>query len=343
MKRTNQTKHPTMLRSAPLLLLCVFFAWCDRGHAFAVAPRAPHVVSNKPHLAPSASLPPQTSTALFLGPELLAVPSLSSVALASLIPSLLGYYKTEYGVSYAYGGAIATTAWMVLGGISANSLAGVHALALLAYGIRLNLFLLYREVNIPYFTEVRERIEEKSQKKGSRISRTPFVLGVAFLYACMSAPMFVTASSTAMAAPFFSLSGGLRMNVSRFLVGTTWMGFLLGAFGDATKTIVKSKKGAGHLVTEGVYRFFRHPNYTGEFIGWTASALAAVLISGVSWLSVASIVGALGIDFVLVQAATGLERKQREKYGESESYQKWIQGSWAGVTKKLLIEEEKTE
>mmetsp|Transcript_31187 Transcript_31187/g.51503 ORF Transcript_31187/g.51503 Transcript_31187/m.51503 type:complete len:158 (+) Transcript_31187:3-476(+) len=147
--------------------------------------------------------------------------------------------------------------------------------------------------------------------------------------------MFLSAAGTTAAEPFFAMSGGLRSNLLRFLVGTTAGGFLLGAVGDITKTIMKSKKGADHLVTEGVFRFFRHPNYTGELFGWTASTAAGLIVSGGSMpLKVASVVGALGINFVLIQAATNLEKKQAAKYGETDSYQKWILGSWAGVTKK---------
>ena len=129
----------------------------------------------------------------------------------------------------------------------------------------------------------------------------------------MTAPLFVTNSLSSV--PFWNLSQDWKHNLARFLVGTTWAGFVLGAIGDTTKTAVKRLKGADHLVTEGVYRFLRHPNYTGEFLAWTSSALASFVIGGVCWLNLASLVGAMGINFVLVQAATGLERKQLEKYG----------------------------
>lgn len=328
-----------MLQSKSLLLVLLLLrGGCE---AFAVASQIHRPLTT---LQTTWKPPRQTSsTALALGPELVAtvsLPSLSSVALACLTPSLLGFYKSEYGVSYAYGGAISATAWMVLQRVPMTSIAGVHALALFAYGIRLNLFLLYRELKIPVFREFRERIEDRARNKGSRIARTPFVVGVAFLYACMAAPVFVTmqtaSSLTPMALSFWSLDGGWKLNTARVLVGMTWTGFAVGALGDTTKTAVKAGKGADHLVVEGVFRFLRHPNYTGEFLGWTASALAAVVLGGVSWLSLASVVGALGIDFVLIQAGTALERKQFEKYGASESYQQWMRRSWAGVTKKRV-------
>ena len=55
------------------------------------------------------------------------------------------------------------------------------------------------------------------------------------------------------------------------------------------------------------------------------------------WL-LASAVGFAGIGFVLVNAATNLEKKQKEKYGAAEGvgggpYEKWVAGSWAGPTK----------
>ena len=322
-----------MLQSTSLLLF-VFLTLRSGCDAFAVVPQAHRSVTTQTTWKPPQ---PASSTALSLGPELVAaasLPSLKSVALSCLTPSLVGFYKSEYGVSYAYGGAISITAWMVLERVPMTSIAGVHALALLFYGIRLNLFLLYRELNFPQFREFREKIEDRAKNKGSRIARTPFVVGVAFLYACMAAPLFVT--MTTALTPFWSLDGGWTLNAARGLVGMTWAGFVLAALGDTTKTAVKTQKGTDHLVVGGVFRFLRHPNYTGEFLGWTASALAAVLLGSVSWLSLASVVGAVGIDFVLVQAATGLERKQFEKYGASESYQKWVRRSWAGVTKKRV-------
>jgi steroid 5-alpha reductase family enzyme len=314
-------------------ILFVLLSLMGSCEAFVPTSDAQRSLPTKTALMP---LPRASSTALALGPELVATasfPSLSSVALACLTPSLLGFYKSEYGVSYAYGGAISTTAWMVLQRVPVTSLAGIHSLALFVYGIRLNLFLLYRELNIARFREFRERIEDRAQKEGNRLARTPFVVGVAFLYACMATPLFVTMTAVT---PFWSLHGGWKLNAARILVGTTCASFALGALGDTTKTVMKAKKGPDHLVVEGVFRFFRHPNYTGEMFGWTASALAAVVLGGVSWLSLASVVGAFGIDFVLVQATTGLERKQLEKYGASEAYQNWIRTSWAGVTKKRV-------
>ena len=45
---------------------------------------------------------------------------------------------------------------------------------------------------------------------------------------------------------------------------------------------------------------------------------------------VLSVLGATGITFVLATATTGLEYRQKEKYGDTEEYQRWIKSSWVG-------------
>ena len=97
---------------------------------------------------------------------MLALPSTAALATASTIPTLLGFWKSEYGVSYAYGFAMAAAGAMHLS--NPSPLAVAHAAGLLAYGSRLNLFLLYRELAIPRFREFREKIEVRPGVLGQR-------------------------------------------------------------------------------------------------------------------------------------------------------------------------------
>ena len=89
----------------------------------------------------------------------LALPSTTALAAASALPTLLGFWKSEYGVSYAYGFAMAAAGAMHLA--NPSPLATAHAAVVLAYGARLNLFLLYRELAIPRFRAFREKIEAR--------------------------------------------------------------------------------------------------------------------------------------------------------------------------------------
>jgi hypothetical protein len=68
----------------------------------------------------------------------------------------------------------------------------------------------------------------------------------------------------------------------------------------------------------------------------TLAAAAAALGGGgagrlatVGWLG-ASAVGCAGIQFVLAQATTGLERRQRDKYGVNPDYEQWARRAWPG-------------
>lgn len=261
------------------------------------------------------------STSLQAAP--IALPSLTKVTLSCLLPTSLGYIKSEYGVSYGYGSSVAILATLVLTQLAPGTLPYYHALALLFYGTRLDLFLLYRELCIPKFRKFREVIEEKAP--ANRLSRTPFIFSCALLYACLGSPLFVTSTCTT-----FS-------KATAVLVACTWIGFVLAALGDLQKSVVKSRKGEDALVTGGVFQFLRHPNFTGETFGWTASFLAAVSIGNWnqnSGLLAASAVGWAGIVFVLAMASTNLERKQKEKYGDSSEFEKWVKSSWAGFTLK---------
>ena len=109
-----------------------------------------------PHHRRGPSLAPQLLAHRAAAP-VLALPSTAALAAASTIPTLLGFWKSEYGVSYAYGFAMAAAGAMHLA--NPSPLAVAHAAVVLAYGARLNLFLLYRELAIPRFRKFRETIE----------------------------------------------------------------------------------------------------------------------------------------------------------------------------------------
>lgn len=256
-----------------------------------------------------------------------------------LLPTCGGYISREFGVSYAYGAATSLTAWFVLqrqilATASSWNWAAWHASAVVFYGIRLSLFLFFRQQTSTRIKEMQKRIEERAESSGNLLSRTPFVLSCAYLYYGLCAPLYLTAAVASQ--PL----GKLEL-LFKGLVASTWFGFLVAALGDFTKSFVKGRKGEDHLVTGGIFGFLRHPNYTGEMIGWTSSALAG-LVAFVSlnqftkpklWFYLASnLMGAMGINFVLLLAARNLEKKQAEKYGGEASYKDWISSSWAGFT-----------
>uniref|UniRef100_A0A7S0Q6W4 Steroid 5-alpha reductase C-terminal domain-containing protein n=1 Tax=Coccolithus braarudii TaxID=221442 RepID=A0A7S0Q6W4_9EUKA len=268
-----------------------------------------------------------------------SLPTISVLAGVCTAPTLLGYWKTEYGVSYAYGAAMAACGGLVWpAAVKCGPLAAAHALVLVLYGVRLNAFLLYRELTVPRFRSFREKIEARSKQQGGRLKRTPFVLGCSFLYFCMGAPLRLTAVTPA--------SGVAK--VALFLeVLLMYVGFLVAAVGDSHKSYAKAQRGDDALVVTGIFRYLRHPNYTGELLLWGASVAAALTVAPaalaagaplltITWSLAAAGVGYAGIGFVLVNAASSLEKKQREKYGQelpAGLYERWVASSWSGPTR----------
>lgn len=252
-----------------------------------------------------------------------------SLAIASTVPSLLGLWKRDYTVSYGYGGAMAWAGALSIarGAAAASPLALAHAILYVAYGVRLSLFLLYRETQIPLFAELRERIEARAPE-GSRLKRLPFCFSVSGLYFSMAAPIKLTEALGAAPAAHAAAVGAL--------IGVGYVGMVIAALGDLQKTLAKAR-GAG-LVTGGLFTRLRHPNYTGESLLWLASTLAGVVAAfggglpratTAVWTAL-SLVGCAGIEFVLAQATENLESKQLEKYGFSPAYEQWVRRSWSG-------------
>ena len=66
----------------------------------------------------------------------------SEVAAAILVPSSLGFWRREYGVSYGYG--FAGAAYVAFKKAS-TSLGKAHALLHITYGLRLSAYLFLRE------------------------------------------------------------------------------------------------------------------------------------------------------------------------------------------------------
>lgn len=254
--------------------------------------------------------------------------SLPVVVAASVLPTCLGYVRSEYGVSYGYGLSMMSIAALTLAGQPLTTLAVAHAVVHLVYGIRLSVFLLWRELTIKRFREMRERIESKAPPK--RLQRTPFILGCSFLYLCMSAPLLLSAGTP--------LNCPVARTAAWVAVATAGLGLCINVAGDLHKSIAKAR--GVELVTGGLYSKLRHPNYSGELLLWSASTVTAVIavVSHFSLRRLVGLGGALlgwgGIAFVLAQAATSLERRQRETYGKDPAYVAWVEKSWPGPTLK---------
>ena len=256
--------------------------------------------------------------------------TIPELALVCTVPTCLGFWKREYGVSYAYGISIAASALLVLQEGPASVVARRHAWVHVAYGARLCAFLLWRELSVPRFRRLREKIE-RSAPSGSRLQRAPFVFGCSLLYLCMSLPLVLSAR----AGPVDDeglLAAGAKSAAAAAAVAAAWAGFGLAALGDTWKSVAKATRGEKALVVGGPFAVLRHPNYQGEQLLWAASTLAGLALAPASLASAATVAGALvglaGIQFVLVQATTGLNARHKLVYADDKAYRTWA--AWPG-------------
>lgn len=100
------------------------------------------------------------------------------------------------------------------------------------------------------------------------------------------------------------MAGGAEGKAAAAAVALAFVGFAVAALGDLQKSLTKAIRGSDHLVTGGIFRFLRHPNYTGEVFGWTASTVAAFCTGGAPVGLVAAALGWVGIMFVLAGEAS---------------------------------------
>ena len=101
-----------------------------------------------------------------------AAPTVGALAAAAIVPPALGFLKSEYTVSYGYALATAATGALLVRAQPASPLGAVHAALVAAYGVRLGVFLLYREVCIPRFRAFTARVERRAPPLAARI---PFI------------------------------------------------------------------------------------------------------------------------------------------------------------------------
>ena len=265
---------------------------------------------------PTRVLPGRRAVAVSAAPA-----ALPTLAAACALPTCLGFYKREYGVSYGYGISIAAAAGLVLRS-EPTGIARAHALVHVCYGVRLCAFLLWRELAVSKFRKLREKIE-RSAPQGSRLKRAPFIIQCGLLYWLMSLPVVASARG---AAPT-----GLRGALAATACVGAWAGFALAAVGDAYKSFAK-RRDPGKLVTGGPFALLRHPNYQGEQLLWLASWAVGLLHMNLSVASVAtafaSLLGCAGIQFVLLRATTNLDARQAVQYGDDAAYRSWK--AWRG-------------
>ena len=160
----------------------------------------------------------------------LAIPTTTAIA---AMAGLLAYIHQAYIFSLSYGLAMAFIGGAVLLASPASVLCTTHATLVLAYGVRLFAFLLWRQRFQPGYDGAARL---KALDKTPPIQRTPVILSTAFFYSLLSAPLVFHLQ----APPFV----GLCAVVSKAGCALAAIGLVIEAVADQQKSLFKMRQRA---------------------------------------------------------------------------------------------------
>lgn len=236
--------------------------------------------------------------------------------LVSLVISAIGWKKFIYFISIGYGFSIAGCA-VAMAVVFRQVLTVPTALlcaVLFLYGCRLGGYLLYRELKSASYRKV---LAENTREDGYPVGVTVIIwVSCALLYAAEVFPVASRLSNTA---------DGVQMSGLWAWVGLAVMllGVAVESMADAQKSAAK-KVNPKRFVDTGLYRIVRCPNYFGEMITWTGCLLVCIGASCSWWQWLISIVGYIGIVYIMFSGARRLEIRQNKNYGADPEYQAYV-------------------
>ena len=232
---------------------------------------------------------------------------------AALLISAIGFKNYVWFISLGYGFSIAGEGllMLILFRQGLGWAAALCCLIFIAYGCRLGGYLAYRELKSSSY----KKNMTGEIKDGNTV---PFGVKLAIWVTC--ALLYVLEVLPV----FYRLANGAGVN-TWFYVGMVVMvlGIALESAADWQKNRAK-KVNPRRFVDTGLYRLVRCPNYLGEMLFWTG-----VVISGIGGVHgvgqrVLSLLGYVGIIFVMFSGARRLELRQTKNYGADPEYQAYV-------------------
>ena len=235
------------------------------------------------------------------------------ILIAILIVCMIGFKKYVWFISLGYGFSISIVGVMLLilfrDSLDLGYILG--AIILICYGLRLGGFLAFRELKSSSYNK-------KMKKEISDGSHMKFPIKVMLWISCALLYLFMTSPI------IYRFMNQSECDICYYVgLGITVFGILLEALSDLQKSHEK-KKNPNRFVDTGLFKIVRCPNYLGELIIWLG-----VFVSGVTTLSgieqwVISIIGFVGIIYIMFSGARRLELRQDRTYGHDEEYKKYV-------------------
>jgi steroid 5-alpha reductase family enzyme len=252
-------------------------------------------------------------TPSYLSPHLLGLPwqyLVFGVALC-LIASSLGFKKVEYFVSLGYAASIAAQAiaFPFLYRDSINGFALLQSALLLAYGLRLGIFITLRN-RVPSFQKQQAENTARSFNVGFPM-KIAIWGGVSIFYVLLYLPALLNISAQAGGRSLASAPVGILLMA---------VGLGIEACADWQKSRFK-KQNPSRFCDVGLFSVVRFPNYFGEMFFWFGLWVSA--ISNYRTLPVWAFgsLGLLCILSVMIGASRRLELKQSKNYASNAAYE----------------------
>jgi len=190
------------------------------------------------------------------------------------------------------------------------------------YGLRLGLFLLFRELTVPSKAKALREMD-----KTPRLKRVILSASVSLFYALMTGPIMYALRSPAAVGNKVAFGGA----------ALAWFGVKLEALTDLQKWLFNrgvsgNEEEGGKKVFAGptgwAFSVVRHPNYLGEVLFWTGIFVGGTPSYGRNYIAwIGSVLGISGVWALMLGATKRLEAKQSEAYKGQEKYDNWTQKS----------------
>jgi steroid 5-alpha reductase family enzyme len=238
----------------------------------------------------------------------------------ALLVSSIGFYRMVYFISvgYAFSITMMAVALVVVGWGRLDLLSLVHNALLLAWGLRLGIFLVQREWRQKSYRRQAEAMHGASAGLN---------LGVRFLIWITVAALYVALFAPAL------FAGMGRTPLPGWAVVLQLLGIVGMAGGLAIETVADAQKSAAKqrapqaFVSTGLYGWVRCPNYLGEMLFWVGNFVAALgFYQGVGAWAI-SIIGLVCLILIMLGSTRRLEMAQDARYGKDVDYQRYVRAT----------------
>ncbi|MDY2837937.1 MAG: DUF1295 domain-containing protein [Bilifractor sp.] len=229
----------------------------------------------------------------------------------ALLASSCGFRKYVWFISLGYGAAIALIGVGLLFLFSGSLTIGsaLQCVLFVVYGCRLAGYLAYRDLKTAYTRRMKGEV--KTDEGISFAAKAGIWISAAVLYVLQTSPVLFRLKNN---------KGTDALCLIGFLISLT--GLILETTADLQKNKAK-KRNPRRFVDTGLFRLVRCPNYFGEMVFWTGVFLSGLNVYHTAAEWICSILGYVGIIYVMFGGARRLEIRQDKNYGDDPEYRKY--------------------